>query len=77
MGRPDHTRRTLLDAAVVVLSKDSTASLSVVAETAGLGRTTLHRYFPTRELLIRALVEDALDRVAEAIASAHLSLIHI
>ena len=52
-------------------AKTSTASLSVVAETAGVGRTTLHRYFPTRELLIRALVEDALDRVAEAIASAH------
>jgi TetR/AcrR family transcriptional repressor of lfrA len=70
MGRPDRTRRSLLDAAVVMLSKDSSASLSEVATTAGVGRTTLHRYFPTRELLIRALVEDALDRVADAIASA-------
>jgi len=71
MGRPDRTRRALLDAAVTVLTKDSSASLAEVASVAGVGRTTLHRYFPTREGLIRALVEDALDRVAEAIASAH------
>jgi AcrR family transcriptional regulator len=71
MGRPDRTRRALLDAAVAVLTKDSTASLSEVAAVAGVGRTTLHRYYPTREGLIRALVEDALDRVEEAIASAH------
>ena len=71
MGRPDRTRRALLDAAVTVLTKDSSASLAEVASVAGVGRTTLHRYYPTREGLIRALVEDALDRVAEAIASAH------
>jgi AcrR family transcriptional regulator len=70
MGRPDRTRRALLDAAVTVLTKDSAASLAEVASVAGVGRTTLHRYYPTREGLIRALVEDALDRVAEAIASA-------
>ena len=71
MGRPDRTRRALLDAAVTVLTKDGSASLAEVASVAGVGRTTLHRYFPTREGLIRALVEDALDRVAEAIAGAH------
>jgi AcrR family transcriptional regulator len=70
MGRPDRTRRGLLDAATVVLTKDNTASLSDVAAVAGVGRTTLHRYFPTRERLIRALVEDALDRVADAISAA-------
>ena len=71
MGRPDRTRRALLDAAVSVLTKDSSASLAEVASVAGVGRTTLHRYFPTREGLVRALVEDALDRVAEAIDSAN------
>jgi TetR/AcrR family transcriptional repressor of lfrA len=70
MGRPDRTRRALLDAAVTVLTKDSSASLAEVAAVAGVGRTTLHRYFPTREGLVRALVVDALDRVEEAIASA-------
>jgi AcrR family transcriptional regulator len=70
MSRPDRTRRALLDAATLVLSKDVGASLGEVASVAGVGRTTLYRYFPTREDLIRALVEDALDRVALAITEA-------
>ena len=70
MSRPDRTRRTLLDAATLVLSKDAGASLSEVATVAGVGRTTLHRYFKTREDLVRALVVDALDRVAHAIEDA-------
>jgi AcrR family transcriptional regulator len=71
MGRPDRTRRALLDAAVTVLTKDSSASLAEVASVAGVGRTTLHRSYPTREGLIRALGGAALDRVADGIASAH------
>lgn len=70
MSRPDRTRRSLLDAATLVLSKDAGASLGEVASVAGVGRSTLYRYFPTREDLIRALVEDALDRVALAITQA-------
>lgn len=70
MSRQDRTRRGLLDAATLVLSKDSSASLAEVAAFSGVGRTTLHRYFATREELIRALVIDALDRVAAAIADA-------
>ena len=70
MSRLDRTRRTLLDAATLVLGKNAGASLSEVATVAGVGRTTLHRYFPTREDLVRALVVDALDRVAHAIAAA-------
>ena len=70
MSRTDRTRRSLLDAATMVLGKDGGASLSEVASVAGVGRTTLHRYFPTREDLIRALVVDALDHVAQAITDA-------
>jgi len=70
MARPDRTRRAVLDAATLVLSKDSGASLAEVATVAGVGRTTLHRYFPTREALVRALVGDALDHVAQAITDA-------
>ncbi len=70
MSRPDRTRRALLDAATMVLCKDAGASLGEVATVAGVGRTTLYRYFPTREDLIKALVEDALDRVAVCITQA-------
>jgi AcrR family transcriptional regulator len=70
VSRPDRTRRLLLDAATLVLSKDAGASLGEVASVAGVGRTTLHRYFHTREDLVRALVVDALDLVAHAIEDA-------
>ncbi|HUW15956.1 MAG TPA: TetR family transcriptional regulator, partial [Actinomycetes bacterium] len=55
----DRTRRAVLDAAARLFGKNSTASLSDVAAAAGVGRTTVHRCFATREELVRALVEDA------------------
>lgn len=68
VSRQDRTRRALLDAAAELLSKDTRASLGEVAAAAGVGRTTLHRYFPTREALVLALADEAVDCVAEAIA---------
>ncbi len=66
------TRRAILDAAVSVLSADHTASLGDVAEAAGVGRTTVHRYFPERSDLLAAIGADARDRVAAATARARL-----
>lgn len=62
----------LLQTATSVLLKDPTASLGDVAKAAGVGRTTLHKRFPTRSDLIHALANDALDLVDEAIASVDL-----
>ncbi|MFS8101098.1 TetR/AcrR family transcriptional regulator [Lentzea alba] len=53
----------ILQTATSVLLKDPTASLADVAHAAGVGRTTLHKRFPTRTDLIRALANDALDLV--------------
>ncbi len=70
MPRHDRTRRAVLDAAAERLSKDARASLSEVAAAAGVGRTTLHRCFATRDDLLHALADEALDTVAAAIDSA-------
>ena len=67
----DATRRRLLDTAAGLLCKHSGASLADVADAAGVGRTTLHRYFPTRHDLLYALADDALLRVEAAVADAH------
>jgi TetR/AcrR family transcriptional regulator, repressor for lfrA len=69
-SRSDRTRRRILDAAVGLLTKDAGASLAEVAAVAGLGRTTVHRYFATRESLLVALGVEAIDRVSEAIRRA-------
>lgn len=66
------TRRAILDAAVQVLARDGTASLGEVASAAGVGRTTLHRYFAERADLLAALVHYANERVGEATVRAEL-----
>jgi TetR/AcrR family transcriptional repressor of lfrA len=67
------TRRAILDAAVTVLARDPSASLGEIAAEAGVGRTTVHRYFAERATLIAALVEHAHERLGEATARAELA----
>lgn len=54
-GARSRTRKAILDAAMSVLAENPTASLSDIANGAGVGRSTLHRHFPERTDLIRAL----------------------
>jgi AcrR family transcriptional regulator len=65
-GTRARTRRAILDAAVRVLSHQSNASLAEVAAAAGVGRTTMHRYFPERADLLAGISGDLLEQVAEA-----------
>jgi AcrR family transcriptional regulator len=69
-SRPDRARRQILDAAVALLTKDAGASLAEIATAAGVGRTTVHRYFPSREALLTALGLEAVARVSAAIEDA-------
>lgn len=46
------------------------ATLPEIAEAAEVGRTTLHRYFPERDGLVRAAVEHALEVIGAAISEA-------
>lgn len=66
------TRRSILDAAVTVLARDSAASLGEIATAAGVGRTTVHRYFAERSDLIAALAVHVLEQVAAATERAAL-----
>ena len=62
------TPDALLDAAAAVLARNPGASIADVAVRAGVSRATLYRYFPSREVLIRALAIEALRQTDEAIA---------
>lgn len=55
-----HDRDQLLEAAATVLAKDFGASMQAIAAGAGVGRTTLHRAFPSREALIEAVSDKVL-----------------
>jgi AcrR family transcriptional regulator len=61
-----------LAAAASVLARDRTATLPGIAAAAGVGRTTLHRYFPDRESLIKAAIEDSIQAIQESVAEAAL-----
>ncbi|MET9485313.1 TetR family transcriptional regulator [Nocardia sp. NPDC006630] len=64
------TRAAILDAAAEVLTATPTASLGQIATAAEVGRTTLHRYFPERIDLLRALARHVTDLSSQAIVRA-------
>src|SRR5258706_15288873 len=63
-------KAALLDAAVEVLVADPSASLAEVAEAAGIGRTTLHKHYATRDDLMRAVGHRALERWEQVVTAA-------
>lgn len=60
------TRRAIVDAAITELARDPAVSLGQIADTAGVGRTTLHRYFAERSDLMAAVVAEADARLRAA-----------
>jgi TetR/AcrR family transcriptional regulator, mexCD-oprJ operon repressor len=60
----------ILDAAVDALGEDQEASMSEIARRAGVVRATIYVHFPTREALVEAVTERALNEVAAVIKSA-------
>jgi AcrR family transcriptional regulator len=61
--------RPLLDIAATVLVSDPAASLAEVAEAAGIGRTTLHKHYATRDDLVRAVGHRAIDLWEQAVGT--------
>ena len=62
----------LLSGATEVLLRQPTASLADVAAALGVSRTTLYSRFPTRQALLVALADAALDAVEKALVEARL-----
>lgn len=63
----------ILDAAVEVLGEDPTASVGAIAEAAGVGRVTLYGHFASREVLVEAALQHAIDRGEEQLSQVDLS----
>jgi AcrR family transcriptional regulator len=57
----------LLDVVAEALVADPSASLAQVAEAAGIGRTTLHKHYATRDDLMRAVGHRAIDLWEQAV----------
>lgn len=64
------TRDAILNAAAAILGRDYHATLAQIADAAGVGRTTLHRYFPDRTSLIKATVEGSIEAIDRSVTDA-------
>ncbi|QEV20340.1 TetR/AcrR family transcriptional regulator [Streptomyces alboniger] len=69
MSRADANRRRILEVALTELLRDPDASMDQIARAAGVVRRTVYGHFPSREALVGAL----LDGAVEAVAAAHAS----
>ncbi len=68
----DRSQAAVLDAATRLLLDSPELSLGELAARIGIGRTTLHRMFPTREALLVGVAHDAIDHLTEVYAQAGL-----
>ncbi|TDD57696.1 TetR/AcrR family transcriptional regulator [Kribbella antibiotica] len=71
-GTRSRTRRAIIEAAVLAFGRQRNASLGEIAIEAKVARSTLHRYFPDREALIRAMADDLLELVERTVDEADL-----
>lgn len=69
-GVRERTRTAILDAAMLVLADQPAAALGDIAAAAGVGRSTVHRYYPERTDLLRALARHVHDLSNAAIERA-------
>jgi AcrR family transcriptional regulator len=71
-GTRSRTRRAILSAAASMLARNPVATLAEIADAAEVGRTTLHRYFPDRDGLINATIDDSLQAIERSVTHAAL-----
>jgi AcrR family transcriptional regulator len=68
--RAARTRRDIVAAAMTAWATDNSASLGQVAESAGVGRTTVNRYFSDRAQLVAAVDQECRLLFLAAVARA-------
>jgi len=71
-GIGERLRGGLIEAAADLLAARPEASMAEIADAAGVGRATLYRYFPSRELLLQALCLAAIDELTRRLDEAGL-----
>jgi AcrR family transcriptional regulator len=69
-GRGELTRESILRAALVEMAASSTVDMATIAHRADVDRSTIYRYFASREGLMRELSERSIAEVGQSIADA-------
>jgi AcrR family transcriptional regulator len=66
----DRSVKAIRQAALEALASDPDASMAEIARQAGVVRATIYAHFPTRESLLDAVMEHAVEQVAQAMREA-------
>jgi AcrR family transcriptional regulator len=66
----DRSVEAIRQAALEALASDPDASMAEIARRAGVVRATIYAHFPTRESLLDAVMEHAVDQVAQGMREA-------
>ncbi|WP_172382273.1 TetR/AcrR family transcriptional regulator [Streptomyces sp. MNP-20] len=70
-ARADANRRRILDVAHTELTRDPDASMDQIARGAGVVRRTVYGHFPSRDALVTALLDEAVEAVMAAHRAAY------
>ncbi|MFE9427573.1 helix-turn-helix domain-containing protein [Kitasatospora sp. NPDC006697] len=73
----DQAAVLILDRAAALLAEQSGASMADIARAAGVGRATLYRYFDTRQALLDALADAAVDDLGDRLDQAGLAIVPV
>ena len=65
-------REQVLQDAAALLARRATASMDEIAKAAGVSRATLHRHFPRRDVLVRALGALGIEQIEECLNAARI-----
>jgi AcrR family transcriptional regulator len=71
------TSQAILEAAAHVLAETPDAPLDEIAHAAEVGRATLYRHFPSREALLEALHDEAVEEIGRRLADASLDRVPV
>ncbi|WJV46093.1 TetR/AcrR family transcriptional regulator [Streptomyces flavofungini] len=70
-ARADANRRRILDVAFAELTRDPDASMDQIARAAGVVRRTVYGHFPSRDALVTAILDEAVEAVSAAHAAGY------
>lgn len=68
--REGKTKSVLIESAIEILSEDPSSNLDHIAVKADVSRRTLHRYFESREVMIRACAQEIMSEILKDVKKA-------
>ncbi len=73
----DATAAAITQAAAHLLARHQDATVGAVAQATGVARGTIYRYFPTRQALLGAVLDQALLKAEHHVAQANLATVPV